>query len=344
MRATTPFPPLPLLAPSGKLSGPTQTAVLEVEMRQLPVLTLQLKDSKQLPLLAHFPILLYPIRVAYLAPATQAALRVDAKRDLLIEARAPELLGDTPLAHWSLNAQEVEALAHANATGGTLLVEVKGKKNEIVRRVLPTYWLDWQGWSGFARHLARAAQVTDATTLRSLAYELGQRREPPTGILTAQAYLYTALDDAAAAAEACQAEIELHLDHEGLPSEGALEALVLLGRLLHAYDETTEARAALSLALRINPNHHEANAEIIKFLTDEEDMIATLARLAALPQRPPAYSSLVEQSAHRLGSDPTVLQKQVDGYVKSSGAGLWGQRPLWLNQSAPAQWLRALHF
>lgn len=344
MRATATFPNLPLLAPSSKLSGPTQTTVLEVEMRHLPVLKLQLKDSKQLALLNHFPITLHPIRVGYLAPVTQAALKVDGKRDLLIEARAPELLGDTPLAHWSLTAAEVEALAQANATSGAILLEITGKKNELVRRLFSTYWLDWQGWSGFARHLARAAQVTDTATLRYLAYELEQRHEPPTGILTAQAHLYTALDDAAAAAESCQNEIELHFDHEGLPSEGALDALVLLGKLLHAYDETTEARAALALALRLNPNHQEANIEVVKFLTDEEDLITTLARLAALPQRPAAYATVVEQSARRVGSESAALQKRIDASIKSLGAGLWEQRPAWLVESSPIQWLRALHF
>lgn len=339
--------PLSLLKPSSKISSHFQAAPLMVGERALPQLNLRLNDKKMAPLIEVFPLRLYAIRASYLSPKQRGSLKLPKNSELLIEARIPELLGTAALAHWTLGPEEVVALAEANTDGGALLVTLnpKNKKEPATHRVLSPYWLDWQGWSGFARHVAEAAQHPDPQTLRYMAYELGLRAgSAPTGLHTARAYLFTALDDAAEAAAACQEEIALNMASQQRPGVGALEALLLMGKLLKAHGELPEARAAFSLALWLNPNQQEANAEIVPLLEEERALVDVLARLAQMPQRLAGYNELVAQAAARLDQPPKALQGKVKEHVKASKSALFAHKPDWLTSQQPSSWLYALGF
>jgi hypothetical protein len=341
------FPALPLQGASNKTSRDPETICLEIGERNLPVFKVRIKNKKVASLIEDFPINLYPIRTAYLPPKLRSALKLGLDTDLLVEARMPELLGEVPLAHWQLNAEQVVQMAEANAQSGALVLDFEVKRNKRVLRVFSPYWLDWQGWSGFAWHLARNADLADEATRRYLVNQLKQRSDdPPTALYTAHAMLLTGFEDdmeaAALAAEACQQEILLHLTAEELPTIGALDALIVLGQLLHSYDEQQEAHAALSLALWLNPNHQQANINILPLLEEEEILLDCLVRLNKMPQAVPTYKALVEQSAQRMGVKGRDLEKKIKSHAKQLGSTLWSQAPTWLDDVFPVPWVRAI--
>lgn len=340
--AALPFPAMPKSA--SRWSESAGHTLLDVDGRQVVVLRTRLNDAKLTELAPYFPLHLLPTRAAYLPQAARQTLKLAADTELLVEAMLPEVLGPTPLAQWQFRAEEVAALAQANAASGALVVQLEGrqKKAGLTRRVFTPLWLDWQGWVGVARRVAQAPQLPDAATLRYMAYELGQRdAQAPTGLHTAQAHLFAALDSAMEAASACQDELVLSLDARSLPSIGALEALVLLGKLLKSHGDDAEARAALSLALWLNPNHQEASVEMLPLL-DAEQTTETLARVGKMPQRPAAYGELLRHSAERLKITPGGLETRVEAASKAAGTARWQQPPSWVNEGQLRTWLPLL--
>jgi tetratricopeptide (TPR) repeat protein len=316
-----------------------------VDGRQVPQFKLLLNDQKLASMVADFPLYLHAIRSAYLPANVRSSLKLPKDADLLVEALMPEVFGGTPLAHWVIREAEVADMARANASGGALVVtiESKNKKEPAIQRAFAPYWLDWQGWSGFAARLVEAPKLPDAKTLHYIAYELGQRsHDAPTGLHTARAKLFSLLDAAADAAAACQDELVLSLDPQNQPSAGAMDALVLMGKLLKSYNELNEAKAALSLALWLNPNHQEANVEILHLLEEEGQIIDVLARLSAMPQRSPAYSTLLTQNAEKLGQKAGALEGKIKEKVKSAKTALFADKPDWIANNRPSTWLYTL--
>ncbi len=342
--ANTSLLPFALRAPPPKLKSQASYSVLDLGGRHLPVLTLRLPDAKMAAQVAIFPITLQPIRAAYLAPAARAALPPDT--DLLIEAHVPEVVGEAPLAQWTLASDSVLTMARANTSSGALLLQIEtGKKRDApLRRVLSPFWLDWQGWSGAAFHLARAATPPDSDTLHALVHELEERgSDGPSGIATARARLLSLLDNVPDAAQACQDEVGANLTDAGLPSIGSLEALVLLGTLLRRHGEGSEARAALSLALWLHPNNQAALVEIIPLLTDEAPVTDALARLALMPQRPRAYAELLADSSSRLQATRGALESKVSQSSKQ-GPALLAAPPPWLQEGSARTWMSTIGF
>lgn len=340
---TMTLPPLPISAPSGRVSGNFGATTLRVGNRPLPVLSLRIKNGKVAAEGGHFPLRLHAVRAAYFSGRTRSALKLSSGTDLVIVGQIPEVLGDRPLAVWQLTEEESAALARANAGSGALLVEGDGGGSRPpVRWIFSAYWLDWLGWSGVAP-LLLAQEEQDDTLLRSLLYELGQRRsEAPTGLHTARARLFHRLGAAAESAEACVQEILLALSLDRLPGAGALDAAVLLGRLLKLHDEPAEAWAAFAVALWINPNHHEALVEALPVLDEIDAVVDALARLEAMPHRPQDFPSLTTQSALQLGMEHRALTSRVGAYRREQGKALWATRPAWLNESSPSGWLHAI--
>ena len=341
------FPALPLQRVSNKTSRDPETMPIKIGERHLPVFKVRINNNKLASLIEDFPINLYPIRTAYLPPKLRSALKLELDTDLLVEARMPEVLGEVPLAHWQLNAEQVAQMAEANALSGALMLDLEVKRNKRVQRIFSPYWLDWQGWSGFASHLARRADLADEATRRYLVHQIRQRSyDPPTALYTALAMLLIGfegdMEAAGLAAEACQQEILLHLTAEELPTLAALDALIVLGQLLYSYDEYQEAHAALSLALWLNPNHQQANINILPLLEEEEILLDCLVRLNKMPQAVPNYKALVEQSAQRMGVKGRELEKKIKSRAKQLGSTLWSQAPAWLDDIFPVPWVRAI--
>ncbi len=337
------FPALPLARPSGRVSDNMHWAIYNSGPRHIPALRLKIKSSRIADLFPAFPLRLYPLRTAYLPKHTLNGLKIKAHSDLLIQAFAPELVGGEPLAIWSLTSEEVEQLAFANVNSGVVVVEVQHEHPMPLRQVLTPYWLDWRGWSGYALQLAYSSHLTDITTLDHLGYELSQRGDdPPSGLYLARAHILRVTNDWKGAAEACLNEVHLHFDRANRPSQGALEALVLLGQLLAANHETTEAVAAYSLALWLNSNHYQALAGILPLLTDVDMIFETLARIAALPVPPANLAQLYTIGADKLRMERRAFERQLRETPSPKTPVEWGQRLPWVAGEMPGRWLYRL--
>jgi hypothetical protein len=342
MSAST-FPALPLARPSGRVSDDMNWTIYNAAPRHIPALRLKIKNTRLADLFPCFPLRLYPLRTAYLPKHTLNGLKVKANSDLLIQAFAPELVGGEPLAVWSFTAGEVEQLAFANVNSGVVVIEVQNDSPAPLRQVLTPYWLDWRGWSGYALQLAYSSHLTDNTTLHHLGYELTQRGDdPPSGLYLARAHILRVTNGVKGAAEACLNEIHLHFDRANRPSQGALEAFVLLAQLLVSNHETTEALAAYSLALWLNSNHYQALAGVLPLLTDQDMMFETLARLGALPVPPANLAQLTATCAEKARMDKRTFEKRLRETPTPQNPREWGQRLAWVASEMPGKWLHKL--
>ncbi len=341
--STSVLPALPLVRPSGRVSDQMNHAVYNSGPRHIPALRLKVNNSKIADLFPYFPLRLYAVRAIYLPKHTLNGLKVKANSDLLIQGFAPELVSGEPIGLWAFTKEEVERLALANVNSGAIIVEVMREHSAMARQVLTPYWLDWQGWSGYALQLAYSSHLTDPGTLRHLAFELSQRSDDaPTGLHTALAHLARVTNDLKGAVAACQQEILLHLDRHEHPTQGVQEATVLLGQLLLAHEEPAIAHAAFSLALWINSNHSQSLTAILPLLTDEEAVLETLARVSNLPSPPPNLPQLVATTIKRLGIDKRTFDKRLRATAAPRHSHDWKARLSWLEHEMPDRWLRKL--
>jgi hypothetical protein len=337
------FPALPLASPSGRVSDDMHWTIYNSHQRHIPALHLKIRNQKIADLFPYFPVRLYPLRTAYLPKHTLNTLKVKAHSDLLIQAFAPELVGGEPLAVWSLTAEEVERLAYANVNSGVVVIEAHTPSAATLRHVLTPYWLDWRGWSGYALQLAYSSHLTDHATLHHLGHELTQRGDdPPSGLFLARAHILRVTNGIRGAAEACINEIQLHLDHTGRPTQGALEALVLLAQLLSQAQEIKEATAAYSLALLLNSNHHQALTGVLPLLVDIDAMFETLARLHALPVPPANLSDLTATCVAKTRMDKRIFEKRLHATPVPTTPKTWSHCLPWISTETPSQWLRTL--